>query len=304
VSPLELLRPRTPPGPPRPPVPLPPGRTVELPGRGTTFIRELPGPPGAPTLVLLHGLSANADLNWFPTYRPLGREFRVVAVDHRGHGRGIRDGRRFRLADCADDVAALADVLGLPSVVPVGFSMGGPIAQLVWHRHRERVDGLVLCATSRNFRGRPHERLLFASMPVVTAASRVAPVDAARSLLHGALAPRLGDDEVVAWASRELQRNDPRRVLEAAHAVGRFSSHTWVGGVDVPTGVVVTTEDQVVSPRRQQKLAAAIPGATVHPVDGDHFVTGRDPEAFVPALLDACRTVATRAGRRLSAGAA
>src|SRR3954449_7851087 len=89
--------------------PLPPGRTVELPGRGTTFVRELPGPPGAPTVVLLHGWTATADLNFYTCYDALGEHFRVLAFDHRGHGRGIRSRRRFRLEDCADDVAELLD---------------------------------------------------------------------------------------------------------------------------------------------------------------------------------------------------
>jgi len=40
---------------------LPPGREVVLPGRGSTFVREVAGPPGAPTVVLLHGLGATAD---------------------------------------------------------------------------------------------------------------------------------------------------------------------------------------------------------------------------------------------------
>src|SRR5436305_3314555 len=92
---------------------VPQGGTVELPGRGRTFVRELAGPPGAPTVVLLHGLAATADLNWLPSYRPLARQFHVVALDHRGHGRGIRSARPFRLQDCADDVSALADVLGI-----------------------------------------------------------------------------------------------------------------------------------------------------------------------------------------------
>src|SRR4249919_2728736 len=92
--------------------PLPPGRSVELPDRGTTFVREVAGPAGAPTVVLLHGWTATADLNWFPSFGPLAEHVRVVALDHRGHGRGIRS-NRFRLADCADDAVALADVLGI-----------------------------------------------------------------------------------------------------------------------------------------------------------------------------------------------
>ena len=69
---------------------LPAGRFVRLPGRGRTFVRELAGPPGAPVLVLLHGWTATSDLNWRGSYAPLGRHFRVIAMDHRGHGRGIR----------------------------------------------------------------------------------------------------------------------------------------------------------------------------------------------------------------------
>ncbi len=64
-------------------------REVRLSGRGTTFVRELAGPAGAPTLVLLHGLAATGGLNWGPSFGPLSRVFRVVAIDHRGHGRGI-----------------------------------------------------------------------------------------------------------------------------------------------------------------------------------------------------------------------
>lgn len=61
--------------------PLPPGRTVELPGRGTTFIWEAAGPPGADTLILLHGLGAGADVNWYPAFAPLARQFHVLALD-------------------------------------------------------------------------------------------------------------------------------------------------------------------------------------------------------------------------------
>src|SRR2546427_10570624 len=116
---------------------LPPGRYVDLPGRGRTWVIDAPGPVGAPTLVLLHGLSATAALNWFTTFPTLARRFRLVAPDLRGHGRGIRSNRTFRLEDCADDIAALADALGIERFIPVGYSMGGPVAQLVWHRHPE-----------------------------------------------------------------------------------------------------------------------------------------------------------------------
>ncbi|MCA1705942.1 MAG: alpha/beta hydrolase, partial [Actinobacteria bacterium] len=70
----------------------------------------------------------------------------------------------------------------------------------------------------------------------------------------------------------------------------RFSSAGWVGEVDVPTAVVVTMRDVLVPPERQLALARAIPGTTVHPVDGDHGAF-LDPDGFPPVLVGACRAV-------------
>ena len=69
---------------------LPPGRLIEIPDRGQTFIREVQGPDHAPTLILLHGWTATADLNSFTCFEALGKHFNVVALDHRGHGKGIQ----------------------------------------------------------------------------------------------------------------------------------------------------------------------------------------------------------------------
>ena len=108
---------------------------VELPGRGATRVWECPGPRRAETLMLIHGVAVTAELNWGKVLAPLARYFRVIAADLRGHGDGIRVGSRFRLEDCADDVAALAAVLGIRKFVAVGYSMGGMVAQLLARRH-------------------------------------------------------------------------------------------------------------------------------------------------------------------------
>ncbi len=278
--------------------PLPPGRAVELPGRGTTFIREV-GPAGGPTLILLHGLSASADLNWFTSYRALGSTYRVVALDQRGHGRGIRlRGKRFRLADCADDTVAVADALGIDRFVPVGYSMGGAVAQLTVHRHPDRVAGLVLCATSRNFTtNRPANRVGFAALAGMSAAMRLTPVVVRRQVAATFLRGREQDEALARWVRSELLRNDPAAVLQAAVALGNFSSREWLGAVKVPAAVVVTTRDRLVAPSRQYKMAEAIPGATIHPVPGDHGVCVARADLFVPALLDACASVTRRATR-------
>src|SRR3954451_7543731 len=101
---------------------MPNGRHVELPGRGTTFLREA-GPADAPTILLLHGWTANADLNWRSAYPALTERYHVIAPDHRGHARGVRDPERFRLEACADDAGALLETLGVAHATVVGYSM-------------------------------------------------------------------------------------------------------------------------------------------------------------------------------------
>jgi pimeloyl-ACP methyl ester carboxylesterase len=84
-------------------------------------------------------------------------------------------------------------------------------------------------------------------------------------------------------------------LAEAGAALGRFSSHEWIDELEVPSAVVMTMRDQVVPPHRQQKLADALPDATVHEVpDGEHSACVLQPERFRAALVDAVQSVHRR----------
>jgi 3-oxoadipate enol-lactonase len=272
---------------------LPPGAAMDLPGRGTTFVRTIDGPPGAETLVLLHGWTASADLNWFTCYRALGERYRVIALDHRGHGRGIRSKKPFRLEDCADDAAAVCDVLGVERFIPVGYSMGGTIAQLMWHRHRERVNGVVLCATAAYFATSREERFGFRSLSGLAALARLTPVQLHQWATHQFFLQRRSEGWS-SWATKEVARHDWRAVLEAGKAIGGFSSMSWVGEIDVPVGVLVTTRDNVVPTRRQLRLLSLIPSAEAFRVEGEHDVVVMNPAWFVPSLLRTIQSVTDR----------
>ena len=276
---------------------VPPGQLIDLPGRGTAFAVDMAGPAGAPTLFLIHGLVASTYLNWFPAFAALASEYRVVAMDLRGHGRGIPLGsRRFRLADCADDAALVADWLGVDRFVPVGYSLGGPVAQLVWRRHPERVAGLVLAATSRNFMGTPQERLFFQSLVGLSSAAELTRLLPWVHEGPPATLPTLDAGRMSSFALAELRRTSPNAVLQAMSSMGRFSSHRWIGDIDVPTAVVVTAKDRAINAQRQMKLADAIPGATVHVAPAGHAACVLEADRFVPVLLEACRSVSGRLG--------
>lgn len=273
---------------------LPPGRAVELPGRGTTFIREIEGPtPEAPTVLLLHGWTASSDVNWFLSYGPLAEHFRVVAMDHHGHGAGIRRRRAFRLAECADDAASLIETLGVGPVIAVGYSMGGPIAQLLWRQHRHLVCGLVLCATTSTFSAGRQERMTFMGLTALAAIARFMPSTMRVWLTHRIyLQRKAGQWEP--WALEQAARHEWRTVLEAGQAIGHFSSTSWIGQVDVPTSVIITMRDRVVPTHRQIAMYAAIRGAIAYRVDGDHDACIANADVFVPTLVRAVTSVCDR----------
>src|SRR4029078_1051660 len=122
---------------------LPHGRVVELCDRGSTYVVDSGPTAGGPTFVLLHSLACTGLLTWYPSLAMMRRFGRVVVFDQRWHGSGIAS-PHFRLTDCADDVAALADELGVETFVPVGFSMGSLVAQQVWRPRAGEVGALVL----------------------------------------------------------------------------------------------------------------------------------------------------------------
>ncbi len=252
------------------------------------------GPRDADTTIfLLHGWTATADLNWFRCYSALAEQYRVVAFDHRGHGSGLRSKKRFRLEDCADDAVAVADALGIEQFVPVGYSMGGPVAQLIWRRHPERVSGLVLCATAPIFNVERAERLGFLGGSALAAIARITP-EQARIWLTDQLYLQRKSREWEPWAIREASSHDWRMLLEAGTAIGAFDSTQWIGDVDVPVSLVVTMSDPVVSRRRQTMLFELIPTADVYRVDGDHGAVVEAADQFVPSLIRALSSVEKR----------
>lgn len=256
-------------------------------------MREEPGPPGAATIVLLHGWTATTDVNFFRCFAPLGEHFRVLAFDHRGHGRGIRSAKPVRLSDCADDVIAMADAVGLDQFIAVGYSMGGAVAQLLARDHAERLQGVVLCATAPHFNGLRNERFNFAGLTGLAAVARVTPPPAQRWLTARLYLQRKRSDWEP-WAIAEAERHNWRMLFEAGRALGTFRSDDWLGDIDVPVSVVLTTDDGVVPPARQHLLPELIPGARVFPIAAGHDAAVRAPEVFVPALVHAVNSVIAR----------
>ena len=113
---------------------------------GTRIHYDVYGRPGAPPVLLVHGLGADAR-GWIRQRRVIGERYRGIAIDNRGVGRSGVPAGPYDLEVMASDAVAVLDDLGLESVHVVGASMGGIIAQVLGVRYRERVRSLTLACT-------------------------------------------------------------------------------------------------------------------------------------------------------------
>jgi 3-oxoadipate enol-lactonase len=256
---------------------------------GELFLRDTGG--SGPPVMLLHGWTASADLNWWGCYDELRASgYRVLAIDHRGHGRGLRTYELFTLAACAADAAAAIEALGCAPATVVGYSMGGAVAQLLARNHPQAVSGLVLSGTAQHWHD-PRLRRYWRVMGPVSLALAIAP---RLSWRWGMAWVGIRESPSTEWMMAEMIRHSARDIAEAGRELGRFDSRPWLSTLTVPSAVVVTTKDEAVPPSKQRELAAAL-GAQIFEAPINHIEITSRPKLYNPALLEAVAAVRRRA---------
>jgi pimeloyl-ACP methyl ester carboxylesterase len=124
------------------------GQTVEI--NGIELYYEEQGQGEA--LLLLHGFTgAGADFAHVFDRDALAREYRVIAVDLRGHGRSTNPSGRFAIRSCAHDVYALLDRLGIDRFAALGLSLGAKTLLHMATQQPRRPRALVLVSAAPYF---------------------------------------------------------------------------------------------------------------------------------------------------------
>lgn len=263
-----------------------PTKRVSLPGRGILQVRDIPGP--GPVLILLHGFSVTGDLNWSKHYEALTKHYRVICYDHHGHGSGIRLRKKFTLMDAADDVIRVADALGIDKFTPVGYSMGGALAQLVALRHPTRINGVVLVATGTSFVNSRYGSNVFSHLINFAKLSRYSPKIVSNALarkMYRSMLPANLDLGVLS----QLLDHDWATLAWAGVDIGRFDSTPFTGKLDTRVAVIITTEDITVTTLEQHRLFSLLQcDKKMFPVSGDHQSIYTTPTIFGPVLIAAC----------------
>ncbi|MGH3562512.1 MAG: alpha/beta fold hydrolase [Mycobacterium sp.] len=303
------------------PAALPRGRTVQV--RAADGIRlhtRVFGPPGGYPIVLSHGIVCAIRV-WAYQIADLSRDYRVIAFDHRGHGRSGMPGRGgYTLAHLASDLDAVLEATLEPGerAVLAGHSMGG-IAIAAWsdrYRHKvtQHADAVALINTTTG------ELLRHLNLLPVPRQLGLARVLAARSLIASLGSVPL--PTVVHRPTRELVKMmavgadaDPRagafihELFAATPPAGRGgcgkmlatalgAQHIDLSGLAVPTLVIGSEGDRLTPISQARRIAGAAPNlAGLIELSGGHCSMLERP-AEVNQALRALASSVTGSGER------
>ncbi|MFB9555395.1 alpha/beta fold hydrolase [Streptomyces roseoviridis] len=231
-------------------------------------------------LLLAHGAGGGIEANFAPVREALaagGR--RVVGFDLPGTGAAPRATAPLDLDALADGLVAAADAAGAARFAVAGYSLGSAVAVRAATRHPERVSALVLTAP---FALADHAlrqtALLWRDL-----ADGDRPELLARLLVplaFGAATLEALTTEAVEAAVRLTAESIPPGSADHADLVARADVRADLPRLTVPTLVVSTTEDRLVSPALHRGVAASIPGARLTELATGHAPFAENPEAW------------------------
>lgn len=236
-----------------------------------------------PGLVLAHGAGGGFAANYGPILSGLTAGHTVVGVDFPGAGDTPRSMVPLDLDELADQLVAAAVEEGLESFVAVGYSLGTAVAIRAATRHPSRVKALVLTAPFARPNARlrlnaEHWRDLYASGAYGSLAQFLVPLALGASALETLPTDTL--DGVVEGTAQTL----PPGSAEHADLVTRVDVRADLSGIAVPTLVISTTEDLLVTPDLHHEVANGIPGAQLTELPTGHLPFAERPDEWLKLI--------------------
>jgi 3-oxoadipate enol-lactonase len=235
-------------------------------------------------LVLIHGL-ADDHRAWRRTVPDLMLRHRLVLYDLRGHGETTLGSPDGTLAQLGADLVALLDATGSERADVAGFSLGGTIAMRVAIDHPERVNRLILVATSSRV-GRSAAEWY---------GERKKMVEHDDEWLRQTLDRDTAD--VYAQSPNELEEGllirrqstaDPRGYGNACAAMAALNAaplDPMLGQIKAPTLIVASDLDQHCPPKAAEIIAAGIPGSRLEILTGSgHAIPVERPKELAAAM--------------------
>ena len=244
-------------------------------------------------LVLIPGWSQTA-AQFKHQISDLSADYRVIAIDMRGHGESDKPNHGYRIHRLSADVHEFLVAKGLHDVTIGGHSMGCAVIWGYWELYgSDRLSKILLIDQSPMITANPiwsaQEKedagAIFTPVSLYETINALAGPDGVKTtegLITGMFTPRYARDEL-AWVIRQNLKM-PRQY--AADLLFDHSTNDWrdvLKHINIPT-LVVGAKTSLVGWKSQQWVARQIPGAQVEIFEenegGNHFMFMENPQKF------------------------
>jgi pimeloyl-ACP methyl ester carboxylesterase len=233
-------------------------------------------------VVLLHGLGSRG-ADWDLQQRALSGQYRVLALDLRGHGESPHPTGAWEMADFAEDVAALLRERGTGPAHLVGLSLGGMVAFQLLADHPDLVRSAVIVNSGPAFPGRTLlGRLLIWSRLLLL---RWKGLPALGNTIARRLFPKPEQQDMQRRFMAGFVRNDPGSYARTLRAIQQFDVAAAARRIRVP--VLAISGDRDYTPvEAKAAWVRGIPGARLLAIpDSGHATPIDQPDALNVALL-------------------
>lgn len=276
------------------------GQFVDVPG-GRLHVRlHDEAGPGAPAVLLVHGLGGQMSHFDYGMVERLARNFRVAVVDRPGSGHSLRD--ELHAADVstqAEALAVLIDKLALGRPTVVGHSLGGAIALTLALEHPAAVGALALVAPLTHtpesapevFKALTIETRWVRKLFAWTLATPGA-IAGSKKVLARVFAPETAPADFAVKGGGLLSLR-PKQFLAASGDLQAIPARmpqveARYRELRLPLGVLYGRQDAILDwERNGQALVDQVPGALLELVDGGHMLPVTQPQvtaAFVERI--------------------
>ena len=112
------------------------------------------------TVILMHGLTANAHAFDGLLKEGLSKKYRIISVDLRGRGQSDKPQEGYTMKDHAQDIFGLMDALGLEKCIIGGHSFGALLTFYMAFHHAERIEKMLLLDAAARLHPQTKEMLI------------------------------------------------------------------------------------------------------------------------------------------------
>ena len=240
-----------------------------------------------PAVLLVHSLGANSYM-WRPVMAELGKRYRCIAIDCRGHGMTSYKGT-FTVADVAADLNAALDQLGVKRVHLIGISMGGPILLEMYAARPGRVASLVLADGFYDNRATSADRLA----QTETQLHGKTMLEFGREYAKSRLQPATPEADYEALA-QAVSMVRPKTYMDTLRAISTVGFQGLLAAISVPTLIVYGDKESPPLIEQGKRMAETIPGSRLEVIAGAGHLSSIDqPTRFtelVGGFLDSVKT--------------